>query len=195
MTTATDLIRAQIHDLEHTIAERERTGQQSSEALDLAIMRIDHDHKVAVDLLKAQRREAIVAARIEHGTDEPTAVLRAEHRRLTQALAMLDPDGSGYRCPECAQRFTTAAGLGGHRQKVHGVHGVAGKPAKPKPAIVAVPAKPKAATAPDVGPYLQCDACSTAFPVDRPEALVRHIERGHGRRPTKAERTPRRAEP
>ena len=191
MTTAADLIRDQIRDLEHAIAEAERAGQQSSEALDLAIMRIDHEHKLAVDALKAQRRALIRAAQLEHGAPNAVATLKDEHCRLTKALALIDVEGSGRECPECGRRFQDATGLGVHRKWAHDVAGATTAPKAPPKPVAAVPDPPKAASS--VEPHLECEGCGAAFPADQADQLTRHVERTHGRRPTKGERTPKRA--
>lgn len=140
MTIAADLIRTQIHDLEHTIADAERADQQSIAALDALRAQIAERYRAEVAAARERRDAALKNARRDAlGADIPA--LKAEHRRLTKVLALLDPDSVKVACPECGAKVMPGAGLGAHRQKVHGIAGTTTKP-KPK----AAPAKPAGPT-------------------------------------------------
>lgn len=141
MTTAADLIRTQVHDLEHTIAEAERASQRSSEAIGAVLAGIVEQYRADVTAARQRRDAAVAEARTIHGVNADIPALKAEHRRLTKVLALLDPEAVKVACPECGSKVMPGAGLGAHRRKAHGVAGTTTKP-KPK----AAPAKPAGPT-------------------------------------------------
>lgn len=146
-----DTLREQIRSLEVSISEAERATQNAGTTLAQAIAAADKARDEAIAAARKTRAKAVAAARDASPSTDLTR-LRREHKILTETVARLDPASTKHPCPECqADGVTytakTAAGLGAHRHRLHGVQGtsltagyIAARAAKETPPIVPSPA-------------------------------------------------------